>query len=122
MLHSLRSLLCASLKAAADDQDLADSNNNGVVSFAELVAVFEIESLRSPALRRWVEAQTAVADAVAEAADASGEMTGAATKIQAVQRGKAARKEREDNQLRVEEAHTKYDEWRASSPDGAGEG
>ena len=39
-----------------------------------------------------------------------------------VQRGKAARKEREDNQLRVEEAHTKYDEWRASSPDGAGEG
>ena len=59
---------------------------------------------------------------MAEAADASGEMTGAATKIQAVQRGKAARKEREDNQLRVEEAHTKYDEWRASSPDGAGEG
>ena len=106
----------------SDDQDLADSNHNGVVSFAELVAVFEIESLRSPALRRWVEAQTAVADAVAEAADASGEMTGAATKIQAVQRGKAARKEREDNQLRVEEAHTKYDEWRASSPDGAGAG
>ena len=33
---------------------LADSNKNEQVSFAELVTVFELESLRSTELRDWV--------------------------------------------------------------------
>ena len=34
---------------------LADSNDSGDVSFAELVAVFEIESTRSEELREWIQ-------------------------------------------------------------------
>ena len=42
---------------------LADSNHNEEISFAELVAVFEIESLRSDELREWLAAPMPAASA-----------------------------------------------------------
>lgn len=60
------------------------------VSFAELVAVFLLEELRSPVLRNWVEAQQAVSTAVQDTSVELSEEE-AALKIQSGFRGGTAR-------------------------------
>ena len=64
------------------------------VSFAELVAVFFVEELRSPVLREWVEAQHAARTTVDDiCAEQSYSEEDAALKIQSGFRGEVARKE-----------------------------
>lgn len=85
------------------------------VSFAELVAVFVLEEMRSPELRKWVEAQQMVDEAVQEAAaEVSLSEAGAALKIQSAHRGTQARKDVADKKQHEREVnvHAKYDSWR----------
>ena len=91
------------------------------VSFAELVAVFVLEEMRSPELRQWVEAQQMVDEAVDEAAAEISEAD-AALKIQSGFRGTQARKEVADKKQheREADAHAKYESWRG--PPEVGEG
>ena len=88
------------------------------MSFAELVAVFVLEELRSPELRKWVEAQQEETTLGKETTVELSEED-AALKIQSGFRGGAARKEvasrkREDRHAEVQ---SKYDEWRQQGQD-----
>lgn len=77
------------------------------VSFAELAAVFVVEELRSPALRKWVEAQQAESTAVDDTTMELGEEDAALQPQSGIQ---TESKRRED---RYAEVQSKYDSWRS---------
>jgi hypothetical protein len=77
------------------------------VSFAELVAVFVLEEMRSPELRKWVEAQQLVEPAGKRGAEIS-KADPAADKTP--ERG--TQPEVADKQEREAIAQAKYDSWR----------
>ena len=77
------------------------------VSFAELAAVFVVEELRSPALRKWVEAQQAESTAVDDTTMELGEEDAALRPQSGIQ---TESKRRED---RYAEVQSKYDSWRS---------
>ena len=77
------------------------------VSFAELAAVFVVEELRSPALRKWVEAQQVESTA---GGDTTMELDEEASALQG-QSGIQTESKRREN--RHAEVQLKYDSWRS---------
>ena len=95
----------------------ADADRSGMVSFAELVAVFVVDEQRSPALKNWIQTRVAAAEQEraatvhAESEDAAAVGLGvayaseesAAVKIQARHRGNQSRKRRTPASIGLDE-------------------